>query len=131
MTIPVTIPSPYSPDERGRQARRPGRGQDIEVGAEKVVRVVRRLDRLEARIVGAVGGFELVLALLAEAGEIEVGAIVLIRLHVVDLADHLTVVLEGAYFVSTVLDDPSLPARQLELFRRHIEALLALTRTAS
>ena len=25
MTIPVTIPSPYSPDERGRQARRPGR----------------------------------------------------------------------------------------------------------
>ncbi len=40
-----------------------------------------------------------------------------------DLADHLTVVLEGAYFVSKVLDDPSLPVRQLELFRRHIEAL--------
>ena len=40
-----------------------------------------------------------------------------------DLADHLTVVLEGAYVVSKVLDDPSLPVRQLELFRRHIEAL--------
>ena len=65
----------------------------------------------------------MILAVFAEAGEIEVGAVALIRLHVVDHADHLTVVLEGAYVVSKVLDDPSLPVRQLELFRRHIEAL--------
>jgi len=40
------------------------------------------------------------------------------------LADHLTVVVEGSYIVSKVLEDPGLLARQLEQYRHYLELLL-------
>ena len=40
------------------------------------------------------------------------------------LADQLTVVVEGSYILSKLLDDPSLLPRQLKHFRRYLEFLL-------
>ncbi len=40
------------------------------------------------------------------------------------LADQITVIVEGSYILSKVLDDPSLLARQIQHFRRYLELLL-------
>lgn len=42
-----------------------------------------------------------------------------------DLADHLSVIFEGAYVIAKVLDEPGLLARQLKLYRRTLELRLA------
>lgn len=41
-----------------------------------------------------------------------------------DLADALTAVFEGSFILSKTLDDPQLVARQLRLYRQHLELLL-------
>ena len=40
------------------------------------------------------------------------------------LPDQITVIVEGSYILSKVLDDPSLLVRQLKHFRRYLELLL-------
>jgi TetR/AcrR family transcriptional repressor of nem operon len=47
--------------------------------------------------------------------------------EVKSLADHFTVILEGAYIVSKALNDPGLTARQLIHYRNYLEQLFGYT----
>ena len=71
---------------------------------------VEYLERMRARFAGS---FEKIVAEHPPRAEIDLDA----------LADHLTVIVEGAIVLSKALNDPALMGKQTRLFRNHIKLI--------